>query len=213
VIQEKEVERIGSNQVIKVNTRILAASNRDLRQLVLEGKFREDLYYRLNVVPVHIPPLRKRREDIPLFIDYFIERFNKEYSRDISVNSEGRLYLTQLDWPGNVRQLENVVRRIVLLSQDGVVGKDEVFRIVNYEDISAAKPSNNLTTLVTTNSLFHDNTGKFKTFSEFEKEIICEALTETGFNITETSKILGLSRKTIHNKLNEYNIVIKKKIT
>jgi DNA-binding NtrC family response regulator len=213
VIQEKEVERIGSNQVIKINTRILAASNKDLRHLVQEGKFREDLYYRLNVVPVHIPPLRKRREDIPLFIDYFLERFNNEYSRDISIDPEGRVYLAKLDWPGNVRQLENVMRRIVLLSQDGIVDTDDVFRIVNYEDISGAKPPIGQPNQTTVNSLFHNSMGKFKTFSEIEKEMICEALSETGFNITETSKILGLSRKTIHNKMNEYHITIRKKIT
>jgi len=120
--------------------------------------------------------------------------------------------MSDYDWPGNVRQLENVVRRIVLLSRDGMAGKDDVFHIVNYEDLSDTKVSSVQMNQLTANSLFRNSQGKFKTFSEFEKEMICEALSETGFNITETSKILGLSRKTIHNKLNEYDITIRKKI-
>jgi two-component system, NtrC family, response regulator AtoC len=211
VIQEKEIERIGSNELIKVSTRIIAASNRDLKLLVRESRFREDLFYRLNVVPVHLPPLRERRDDIPLFIDYFIETFDKEYSRDVSIDIDGRLFLIQYDWPGNIRQLENVIRRIVLLSSDGVVGKEIVMRILHSEDTSAV-PSPAVPVSHVYQNPFCTTDGKRKTMAEIEKEVIVDALQSAGYNISETAKALNVARKTIHNKLKEYKIVIKKNI-
>ena len=105
VIQEREYERIGGNQVISMNARIVAASNRDIRQMVREGKFREDLFYRLNVVPIQLPPLRDRRDDIPLFVDHFLKRFTAEYGRELSVDLDGMVFLSRFSWPGNIRQL------------------------------------------------------------------------------------------------------------
>lgn len=212
VIQEKEFERIGGNQLIKLNARIIAASNQEMKTLVKNGLFREDLFYRLNVVPVYLPPLRERREEIPLLVDYFLNLFNNEYSRDIIIDIEGRLFLTQYDWPGNIRQLENVVRRIVLMSAGGIVDKDTVSSNIFSEDNTVTKNKAHESVRINEHRRdFSDDDGRIKTLSEIEKEAILYALARCGYNISETAKVLGITRKTIHNKLKLYNIVIKKK--
>lgn len=212
VIQEREFERIGSNEVIKLESRIIAATNRDLKIQVREGKFREDLFYRLNVVPVFIPPLRERRDDIPLFVDFFLESFNREYLRDIAIDIEGRLFLVQYDWPGNIRQLENVIRRLVLLSPDGAAGRTDVERILNEEDILPDKPIPQPLIIQSAYHPFCDENGRRKTLAEIEKEAIIDALISTDYNISETAKLLGVARKTMHNKLKDYEIVIRKRM-
>jgi two-component system response regulator AtoC len=210
VIQEKEFERIGGNQLIKLNARIIAASNKDMKMLVKQGLFREDLYYRLNVVPVYLPPLRERREEIPLLIDYFLNLFNNEYSRDIVIDIEGRLFLTQYDWPGNIRQLENMVRRIVLMSAGGGVGREAVTAIMLSEDSSDPEKKESMAVRRVSGD-YYDENGKIKTLADIEKDAILSALSDYAYNISETAKALGVTRKTIHNKLKLYNIVIKRK--
>ena len=122
VLQEKEFERVGGIKTIKVNVRILAATNRDLEKEVAEGTFREDLYYRLNVFPVHIPPLRERKSDITMLCDHFIEKYNRENNLSIKRLSTNAIDLLNMyHWPGNVRELENIIMRAVLLSRDDVI--------------------------------------------------------------------------------------------
>jgi Transcriptional regulator containing GAF, AAA-type ATPase, and DNA binding domains len=125
VIQTKEIEPIGGTTK-KVNVRIIAATNRNLEELVREGKFREDLYYRLNVVPIFIPPLRERKEDIRPLVDFFLEKFNKKYGKNISISKGAMLIFEDYDWYGNVRELENLVERLVITSSDLVITPDDI---------------------------------------------------------------------------------------
>ncbi len=223
VLQEKEFERIGGNEIIKVDTRIVAASNRDIREMVKQGTFREDLYYRLNVVPIYLPPLKERKEDIPLFIDYFLNKFITEYGRNISLDLQSRLYLTDYHWPGNVRQLENVIKRLVLLSTENVVKLDIVKSVLEFEEYN--KPKITTTENVENNSKMTVNTiekknedvaiiakDEIKTLDEMEKEYIEKMLKHFDYNISLTAKAINVSRKTMHNKLKKYNIAIKKTV-
>lgn len=204
VLQEKEFERIGGNQIIKVNTRIIAATNRDLRELVRQNRFREDLYYRLNVVPIYLPLLRDRKEDIPLFIDHFLKKYNAEYGRQVSIDIKGRIYLTNYHWPGNVRQLENVIKRLVLLSTGKVADLEQVKMILEFEGegkVSHFPPVENLN---------FTSEGKILSLDEMEKAYLEQVLMNCNYNISLTAKVLKISRKTMHNKLKKYGILIKK---
>jgi len=230
VLQEKEFERIGGNEIFKVDTRIVAASNRDIREMVKQGTFREDLYYRLNVMPIYLPPLKERKEDIPLFIDYFLKRFTNEYGRTITLDLQSRLYLTDYHWPGNVRQLENVIKRLVLLSTEDVVRLDIVKSVLEFEEYNkpavqqnvyssipstiATRPVHesfdNGDTVSNNDTTLQDET--VKTLDEVEKEYIEKMLKQFNFNISVTAKAINVSRKTMHNKLKKYNIAIKKTV-
>ena len=200
VLQEKRFERLGGNEVVEVNTRIISASNKNLKTLVSEGKFREDLYYRLNVFPVEIPPLRQRREDIPVLINYFLTKFNSEYGRDVIFSDKAVDFFCKYEWPGNVRELENAMRRIVLIS----VGKEisaeyikSIFDHISQDNIDI--PQANIKS-------------NYQTLDEVEKKAILESLRLNSFNISKTSSVLGISRKTLHNKLKAYGISVEKKI-
>ncbi len=119
VLQEREITRVGGNQTIKVDFRVVAATNKDLEQLIEEGKFRPDLFYRLNVFHIEIPPLRERREDIPLLVDHFVRKFSREMNKKITrVSPAAMNALQQYDWPGNVRELENAVERAMVVAQE-----------------------------------------------------------------------------------------------
>src|SRR5204863_4384805 len=127
VLQEREIERLGGGRPVPVDVRVLAATNVNLRQAVRDRTFREDLYYRLNVVPIHVPPLRDRREDIPGLVEHFVRKYARECRRDVRGVSAGALdALTRYDWPGNVRELENAIQRAVVLARDAVVQLQDV---------------------------------------------------------------------------------------
>ena len=137
VLQEREFEPLGSERSHKVDVRVIAATNRDIRQMVSEGRFQEDLYYRLNVIPVHIPPLRERREDIPLLVDHFVRKHSQRAGKRIEGIEPGVLEALQgADWPGNVRELENTVERAVVLSPGATIGP-EVVRLLGVSSSSA----------------------------------------------------------------------------
>lgn len=225
VLQEKEFERVGGNEVIKVDTRIVAASNKDIRGMVKDGTFREDLYYRLNVVPVHLPPLKERKEDIPLFIDYFLKKFTTEYGREITLDLQSRLFFTDYQWPGNVRQLENVIKRLVLLSSENIVKLDIVKSVLEFEEYNKlsiqknefiddmkAKTPPAAEAASFTDVLIGDSEG-VKTLDEVEKEYIEKMLNHFDFNISTTARAINVSRKTMHNKLKKYNIAIRKVVS
>jgi DNA-binding NtrC family response regulator len=208
VLQEKEFERIGGNQIIRVDTRVVAASNRDLRELVKENRFREDLYYRLNVVPIYLPQLKERTEDIPIFINHFINKFNTEYDKNIDIELSARILLSEYTWPGNVRQLENVIKRLVLLSTDKIAGFNEIKSILDLEENSPPKIF--LAHYTKNENMVDEKEAPIMSLDEIEKEHLERVLKKLNYNISNTARALKISRKTMHNKLKKYNIVIKK---
>jgi two-component system response regulator AtoC len=208
VLQEKEFERIGGNQIIRVTTRIVAATNKDLRDMVLQNRFREDLYYRLNVVPIPLPPLRDRREDIPLFIDHFINKFNLEFGREVNIDLKARLFLTNYQWPGNVRQLENVIKRLILLSTEKMVSVPDALSVLEFEQTGiqpdGKSPENKI------NAVVPESVETVKSIDEMERDYLERMLKHFNYNISTTARALKISRKTMHNKLKKYKITIRK---
>jgi transcriptional regulator with GAF, ATPase, and Fis domain len=190
VIQDGEFERLGSPRTIKVNVRVIAASNRNLEEEVKNGRFREDLFYRLNVFPITIPSLRKRTDDIPLLVNHFITKFNKKNSKKITnISKDTMKALQEYYWPGNVRELENVIERAVIISQGPtlqILDRFEAFQ----------KPS----------ELADQDV---KALSEMEHDHILQVLQQTGWRI-EGSKgaalILGLNPSTLRARMRKYGI-------
>lgn len=200
VIQDHEFERVGGLRTIKVDVRLIAATNRNLLQDVKDGRFREDIYYRLNVFPTHLPPLRERREDILPLADYFIEKFNSKLDRQVKhIDSRVKDLLVSYDWPGNIRELENLIERVVLMA-----GGDTI----NFEDIPPEWKSAAEAISVTQQS------GQKKPFKDFvkshmeevEKQSIIQCLEEVGGNVTKAAQRLGLSRKGLQLKMIKYNL-------
>ena len=183
VIQEKEFERLGSTKVIKLDVRFLAASNKDLTQLIQAGAFREDLYYRLNVLPIHLPPLRQRKKDIPLLIDHFL-RVNAERSGKPakSFSKEAVKTLVEYDWPGNVRELQNLVERCFTISRESVIQLQDI------SILSVTKPK-------------IDGLSLKDAVDAFEQEYINEVLESVHGNRTQAASILGVHRNTLLSKL------------
>ncbi len=195
VLQEKEIERIGGTRSIKVDVRIIAATNRDLEKLMREGKFREDLYYRLSVIPVFIPPLRERKEDIPILVQHFLETFSREYNKKVSVSPEVMDALMSYDWPGNVRELRNVIERMVILDTDGVLTLEEL--------PAEIRPERKKKEVV--------GDGRFRTVREMEREMVEEALRRTGYIIKEAAKLLGMTPRQVSYRIKKYGIEIRRK--
>ncbi len=195
VLQEREFERVGDNQTIKVDVRVIAATNADLARMVSEGSFREDLYYRLNVIPVALPPLRDRREDIPLLVQHFLQKFCSEQNRPMMTVSQTamRLLMTHA-WPGNVRQLENAMERAVALSgtRTQIEGSDLPADLNQATDASDLLPGLSLP----------DEGLDFDSFiSKIEHEVIRRALERTGGNKAAAASVLNLKRTTLVEKL------------
>lgn len=191
VIQEREVTRIGSSKPIKVDVRILAATNEDLADCVQKGKFREDLFYRLSVVPIHLPPLRERKEDIPLLIEHFLQKYNKRARKQIkSLNNNVLKALKEYDWPGNIRELENTIERAVVLSK----GEEIELGDLVYHRISSVA------------SLMSPIDGRYRTLEEIEKEYVKIVLNAHQGNRSRTAKVLGIDRKTLLAKIKKYKI-------
>jgi len=200
VIQDHEFERVGGLQTIKVDVRLVTATNRDLLKDVDEGRFRDDLYYRLNVLPIHLPSLRERKEDIDSLADYFVEKFNKKLNRNVKhVDSGVRKLFLNYSWPGNIRELENLTERLVLMA-----GGDSI----TIEDIPAEFKSHDETVSILPFK------GKKKSFKdiikgkteEIEKQMIIKVLKECNGNITKAAMQLGLSRRGLHLKMAKYNL-------
>jgi len=193
VLQEKEFERVGGEKTIKVDTRLIAATSRNLEELVRSGKFREDLYYRLNVVPILMPPLMERRQDIPLLVDFFLRRFNEENAKSVTVAPNVLDILLNYEWPGNVRELENTIERIVVMSRGNTITESELPISIRNQTMKArygvqikdALPS---------------------TIEDIEKTRILDALKKTGWVQARAARLLGLSCRQIGYKLKKYNI-------
>ena len=209
VLQEKQFERVGGGELVSMDARIIAATNRDLRALVSDGKFREDLYYRLNVFPVNIPPLRERIDDIPVLINYFLTKFNLEYGKDVCLRDEALDKLINHIWPGNVRELENTIRRTVLIGSDKSITASEISGFITGMNDNAQEQL-----VIEAAPVSFLSTAKYTgTLDEIEKAVIIESLGKNGFNISKTAGTLGISRKTLHNKLKTYGITLEKRIS
>ena len=195
VLQEKEIERVGGSETIKIDVRIIAATNRALEEEITEGKFREDLYYRLNVFPIHLPPLRERRGDIMLLADHFVEKYSKKNHKTVKrISSAAIDLLTSYHWPGNVRELENCIERAALLSTDGVI---HAYHLP--PSLQSAESTN--TGLATTLQEALDN---------LEKELIKEALKSARGNRAKAARKLGISERIMGLRVEKYNIDSKK---
>ena len=191
VLQEREVERVGGGRLIPVDVRIIATTNRDLEEEVREGRFREDLFYRLNVVPLMMPPIRDRKDDIPLLVNHFVKQFAEENGKPIQgVTEEAMAALSERDWPGNVREIENCVERAVVMCKLDT----ESLEIHHFHMHNRLRPTAEVQTLP----------GGDMTLREVEKQLILRTLQENENNRTKTADILGISVRTLRNKLNEY---------
>jgi DNA-binding NtrC family response regulator len=203
VIQEREFMRLGATETIKVDTRIIAATNADLKKLVEEGRFREDLYYRLNVINVQLPPLRERKEDIPALVEFFTKKYCEENGKPpYRFSSEALKVLMDYHWPGNVRELENVVERAVVLSQDEIIGRDLLPETVT-------SPSPRFATL--SSFPLTKDTSLFEIIDAFERRVIIEMLEQTGWSQTEAADNFKIPLSTLNQKIKRHGIEIKKK--
>jgi DNA-binding NtrC family response regulator len=191
VLEDKEVRPLGANQSEKVDTRVLSASNRFLDELVRNGKFRQDLYYRLNVIRIELPTLRHRSEDIPLLVKHFIDKFANSAKRNVEgIQDEALAALRSYDWPGNIRELEHTIERAVLLGKDALIG---------VEDLPAHLVARGESAIVLAQAL-----AKQFTLRDLEREYIGKVLETTRGNKTEAARILGVDRTTLYRKLEEY---------
>ena len=204
VLQEMEFDRVGGKEKVKVNARILAATNKDLKAMVKEGKFRDDLYYRLNIVSINLPPLRARRQDIPGLIDYLLAKINLDlHKKIIGVSDEMMEIFMNYNWPGNVRELENLLVRACVVAKGQVLGVND-FPELGKED--AAKPvSDEISNLFTPSE-----PGKFLTLDEVEERYIRKVIRETDKNKGEICDLLGVSRPTLERKLEKYGIAFER---
>ena len=193
-LQEREIERLGGVRPVSVDVRILAATNVNLRNAVRAREFREDLYYRLNVVPIHVPPLRERREDIPALVEYMIRKLARECNREVRGVSAGALdVLTRYDWPGNARELENVLHRAVVLARSPVIHLQDV-------PLDVAMPE--------TGSRLGEDVGPplREAMEQFERQYILRVLEGAGWNVSRAARLLGVHRNTILTKLSGWGI-------
>ncbi|HEB0565235.1 TPA: sigma 54-interacting transcriptional regulator [Escherichia coli] len=197
ILQEREFERIGGHQTIKVDIRIIAATNRDLQAMVKEGTFREDLFYRLNVIHLILPPLRDRREDISLLANHFLQKFSSENQRDIiDIDPMAMSLLTAWSWPGNIRELSNVIERAVVMNSGPIIFSEDLPPQIRQPVCNAGEAK---TAPVGERNLKEE-------IKRVEKRIIMEVLEQQEGNRTRTALMLGISRRALMYKLQEYGI-------
>jgi transcriptional regulator with GAF, ATPase, and Fis domain len=191
VLQEREFEALGSERTQRVDVRVIAATNRDLRQMVADGRFQEDLYYRLNVIPIHIPPLRERREDVAVLVDHFIAKHAQRAGKRIDGMEPGVLdALQSAEWPGNVRELENTVERAVVLSPSPIIGPD-VVRILGVNTTTPASlPSLNLR----------------QNLDWAERETVRRALSSSGGVKKDAAEVMGISQRALSYYLAKHRV-------
>jgi transcriptional regulator with PAS, ATPase and Fis domain len=194
-VQESVIERVGGERSIPIDIRVIAATNIDIKKAIQDKKFREDLFYRLNVIPIDIPPLRDRAEDIPLFINYFVGKYKKELKKNIQFVTDGAMKIFRdYSWPGNVRELENLIERVVTLSKD-----DHIDTVHIPRELINSKPENAEKFSLEEGSLL-------KAVKNYEKNLIAEALKSCNGNQTKTARALGIHRTTLISKLEAYGI-------
>ena len=196
ILEDRKVTRIGSKKSIPVDVRIVAATNRNLEEEVLNNRFRLDLLYRLNVFTAHIPPLRERKEDIPLLVDFFINRYNQLLNMKIrSISKEAIDYIHAYHWPGNIRDLENAIQSAMILSPDGMIRPEQLpLRIKGYPPETSTSANETM------------GNGIKEVNAQVERELILEALKKNRYNRTLTALALNISRKTLFNKMRRYGV-------
>ncbi len=192
VIETQEFQRVGGNKNINVDVRIIAATNKDLREEVKKGSFREDLFFRLNVIPLFVPPLRERKDDIPILVEYFLDSLAAEYGKPPrKILPEALKYLQSYDWPGNVRELKNVIERLVIMTPSNIIDAKNLFIPVEHEG---------------------SDYFQYKTLKDardaFEKDYIMKKLEENNWNISRTAEILDVERSNLHRKIKTYEIKV-----
>ncbi len=202
VLQEMRVTKIGSIDSNDIDVRIIAASNKDIKNEIKDGRFREDLYYRLNVIPFYVPALRERKEDIELFINYFMSTISKQYNiKEKSISNDAKNYMINYSWPGNVRQLRNIIERLIIIVPRNNISLEDVKKHLDEE--------------YTENSII-DVESKYEKYKlnmavdEFEKDFIEKKLVENDFNISKTSKVLGIYSSNLYSKINKLGINVDK---
>ena len=186
-LQEREIRPVGANRAKQVDVRVVAATNRDLQKLVEEGKFREDLWFRLNVVRIQLPPLRDRRSDIPLLAHFFLRKYNESYDLNAVLTESGQKLLEEQAWPGNVRQLQHLVERLVILSPGGRIDAEAVLEALRESD--------------------GEDPAVTESLKDTEREQILKVLEATGNNKSRAAKILGIERKTLYRKLERMGLI------
>jgi transcriptional regulator with PAS, ATPase and Fis domain len=192
-IEEKEVRPLGTNKNERVDTRIVSATNQDLEQRIQEGSFREDLFYRLNVIRLELPPLRERSEDIPLLVEHFIDKFSDQAKRKVTgIEDDALQALMSYRWPGNVRELEHTIERAILMGSESTIGLADLPRSV----VAAAHNDASLEKAL----------AKGYTLEQLEREYIKRVMESTKGNKTEAARILGVDRTTLYRKLDEYKV-------
>ena len=202
VLQEKEFERVGGTKSIEVDVRILAATNRNLEGMVEEGKFREDLYYRLNVVNVKLPPLRERKDDITLLINYFIKKFARKYNKNINgISNEAMSFAEKYAWPGNVREIKNVCEQAVVMARNSVILLDDMPLAGKNNGVLELKNSAKFSLEVNDKRPLRD------IIAEVEKQVIMKSLNDNNWNRQETANALGLNRRSLYAKMKEYDLL------
>jgi two-component system, NtrC family, nitrogen regulation response regulator NtrX len=203
ILQERKFERVGGTRTLEVDVRIVAATNKVLEEEIREGRFREDLFYRLNVVPFTVPPLRQRKEDIPLLIDSFLDVFSRREGRERKlIVPEAVACLTEYDWPGNVRELKNIIERLVIMTPGRTITADQLpdyLRGDGGRDGSGHRAGGAL-----------DISTLREAREEFEKEFIIQKLEEHDWNISKTAEAIELERSNLHRKIKSYGIDMKK---
>ncbi|MFQ3573002.1 MAG: sigma-54 dependent transcriptional regulator [Thermodesulfovibrionales bacterium] len=195
VLQDKEIRRLGGKDTIKVDNRIIAATNKDLSKEVAQGKFREDLYYRLRVVTIELPPLRERMEDLPFLANYFINKYDKEFGKSVKgVSNEALKMMQSYNWPGNIRQLEFIMERAVLMTDSDYITpediKDELKSEYTKQDFDFHLPARGIN------------------FEELEKQLIRQALIKSNCVVAKAARLLGMTDKTFRYRLEKYDISI-----
>ncbi|UCE07179.1 MAG: sigma-54-dependent Fis family transcriptional regulator, partial [bacterium] len=194
VLQEGTFQRIGGNKTLTVDVRVIAASNKDLTEEICQGKFREDLYYRVNVVQINIPPLRERTEDIPLLAAYFLKKYTDFYGKNINGIADKALgRLMQYDFPGNIRELQNLIERAVIMEP----GNELTLDFIPISPLTAKIPQS------------QDSTG---TLEQLEKEHIKRVIQQVNYNKSQAARILGIARKTLREKMQKYDLSLTQKV-
>jgi transcriptional regulator with GAF, ATPase, and Fis domain len=198
VLQDRSFERIGGTRTIQVDIRVITATHRNLKELVEQGRFREDLFYRLNVIPITIPALREHKSDIPLLIQHFLTQFSRTKNRQIQgIDAEATRKLMEYDWPGNIRELENMIERIVILTNSEVISlADLPERIQNIQPKTQSLPF----------EIPEEGISLDSAVNEFEKRLILQALTKTGWVKNKAAQLLNLNRTTLIEKIKRQNL-------
>jgi two-component system nitrogen regulation response regulator NtrX len=192
-IQEKTIEKVGDTQSVSIDVRIVAATNKDLQLAIQNGDFREDLYYRLNVVPFHMMPLRDRKEDIPLLMQYFMNRHSKDLGEPIKdISDDARNLLHNYPWPGNVRELKNIVERLWILARGSEITVEDLPREITHAHDAKSQTQS--------------NSSLRRAKSDFERGFILDKLEENDWNVSKTADVIGLERSHLYRKLKTFDI-------